>query len=141
MSKFEALIKNRKIVRENISREMVNKEIESASYDLEKAKESFERKDFKWTTIHSQASKQCMIDYRKYDFDNVKYEKVNLPNNVTEFCLALIKNYGLSFGEIDMIYTKKGEYVFLEINPNGQWLWLEIKSGYNLTKDVAENLL
>ena len=40
-----------------------------------------------------------------------------------------------------MIYSNKNEYVFLEINPNGQWLWLEEESGYNLTKDVAENLL
>jgi hypothetical protein len=53
----------------------------------------------------------------------------------------IIKHYGLSFGEIDFIRNKNGDYVFLEINPNGQWLWLELKSGYNLTKDVADNLL
>ena len=40
-----------------------------------------------------------------------------------------------------MIVTPDGKYVFLELNPNGQWLWLQLKSGYNLTKDVAENLL
>ena len=40
-----------------------------------------------------------------------------------------------------MIYTREGKYVFLEVNPNGQWLWLELKSGCNLTKEVAENLL
>ena len=33
------------------------------------------------------------------------------------------------------------DYVFLEINPNGQWLWLELKSGYPLSRDVARNLL
>jgi len=39
------------------------------------------------------------------------------------------------------IRTPQGEYVFLELNPNGQWLWLELKSGYHLTEDVTENLL
>jgi D-alanine-D-alanine ligase-like ATP-grasp enzyme len=48
---------------------------------------------------------------------------------------------GMLFGALDFIYSKEGEYVFLELNPNGQWLWLEHESGYNLTKKVAENLL
>lgn len=91
--------------------------------------------------IHSQDSDLSKLDYRRYDFENVKYEKIDLPKNVNKFCLDLIKNYGLSFGEIDMIFTKDNRYVFLELNPNGQWLWLELKSGYNLSKDVAENLL
>lgn len=91
--------------------------------------------------IHSQNSEKSKIDFRKYDFEKVKYEKVDLPNNVTSFCLELLKHYNLSFGEIDMIYTKEGEYYFLELNPNGQWLWLELLSRYNLTKDVAENLI
>ena len=91
--------------------------------------------------IHSQDSELSKIDFRKYDFENVRYEKVDLPDHVGKFCSDLIKHYGLSFGEIDMIYTPSGEYVFLELNPNGQWLWLELKSGYPLTKDVAENLL
>ncbi len=91
--------------------------------------------------IHSQLSQLSKIDFRRYDFDNVLYEKVDLPEHVTQFCSDLLQHYGLHFGEIDMIYTKDGKYVFLEINPNGQWLWLQLKSGYNLTKDVAENIL
>ncbi|MBU2496744.1 MAG: hypothetical protein KJ767_01650 [Nanoarchaeota archaeon] len=91
--------------------------------------------------IYSQNSERSRIDFRKYDFDNVKYEKVELPKKVEDFCSNLIKHYGLSFGQIDMIVTPKEDYVFLEINPNGQWLWLEEQSKYNLTKDVAENLI
>jgi len=91
--------------------------------------------------IHSQDSERSKIDFRRYDFENVKYEQVELPRNVEDFCMDLIKHYGLSFGQVDMIITPKEEYVFLEINPNGQWLWLEEQSKYNLTKDVAENLI
>lgn len=91
--------------------------------------------------IHSQDSEISKIDFRRYDFENVKYEVVDLPKNITKFCKDILTHYSLSFGEIDMIYTKNKEYVFLEINPNGQWLWLELKTSYNLTKDIAENLI
>ncbi len=91
--------------------------------------------------IDSQNSDLSIVDFRRYDFDNVSYEKIDLPKNVENFCLDMLKHYDLSFGEFDFIKNKKDEYVFLEINPNGQWLWLELQSGYNLTKDVAENLL
>jgi len=91
--------------------------------------------------IYSQNSETSKIDWRKYDFDNVIYEKVELPKKVDDFCKNLIKHYGLHFGQIDMIVTPQDDYFFLELNPNGQWLWLEKQSGYNLTKDIAENLV
>lgn len=91
--------------------------------------------------IHSQDSKISQVDYRRYDFENVKYEKINLPKRIRAFSLDILKKYGLSFGALDFIVDKKEEYCFLELNPNGQWLWLEKMSGFNLTKHVAENLL
>ena len=91
--------------------------------------------------IDSQNSDLSIMDFRRYDFDNVSYKRVDLPKNVENFCSDMLKHYNLSFGELDFIKNKNDEYVFLEINPNGQWLWLELQSGYNLTKNVAENLL
>ena len=91
--------------------------------------------------IYSQKSETSKIDFRRYDFENVPYKHIKLPDNVKKFCSAILQNYGLHFGVLDFICSKKGDYVFLELNPNGQWLWLEHKSGYNLTKEVAENLL
>ena len=91
--------------------------------------------------IDSQSSDLSLVDFRRYDFEKVSYEHVAVPKNVEDFCLDMLRHYGLFFVEFDFIRTKKGDYVFLEINPNGQWLWLELKSGYDLTKDVAENLL
>jgi len=91
--------------------------------------------------IDSQKSEISKIDFRRYDFDNVKYKHINLPDDVKEFCSSLLTNYGLHFGVLDFIYSKKHQYTFLELNPNGQWLWLEEESGYDLTKEVAENLI
>ena len=91
--------------------------------------------------IYSQQSELSKIDSRKYDFKNVPHRKIELPNNVKNFCNIILTNYGLHFGVLDFVYSKDRKYVFLELNPNGQWLWLEHESGYNLTKEVAENLL
>lgn len=91
--------------------------------------------------IYSQDSKISKVDYRRYDFENVKYEKIEIPEKVSLFCSKILTHYGLHFGAFDFIKSKNGEYVFLELNPNGQWLWLEEQSGYNLTKEVADNLI
>ena len=44
----------------------------------------------------------------------------------------------LTFGAIDLIETPKGEYVFLEINPNGQWLWLDDMLDLGISAAVAD---
>lgn len=90
--------------------------------------------------IFSQNSEKSKIDFRRYDFQNVAYERVDLPESMTTFCKNMLEHYGLFFGEFDFILTPAREYVFLELNPNGQWLWLQLQSGYNLTKDIALEL-
>ncbi len=91
--------------------------------------------------IDSQNSETSKVDFRRYDFKNVSYKFIELPNNVKQFCSSMLKHYKLHFGEFDFINSKKNNYVFLELNPNGQWLWLEKESGYNLTKNIGDNLL
>ncbi|MEK7087194.1 MAG: MvdC/MvdD family ATP grasp protein [Patescibacteria group bacterium] len=91
--------------------------------------------------IHSQDSEISKVDYRRYDLENVRYNHIELPENVRSFCFGMLAHYKLHFGAFDFIYSKDKKYFFLELNPNGQWLWLEEQSGYNLTKEVAENLM
>lgn len=74
--------------------------------------------------IHSQAHENTRVDWRHYDVE-IPYCKATLPVDVAERCLTLVKSYGLNFSAIDLILTPDGRYVFLENNPNGQFLWLE----------------
>ena len=39
---------------------------------------------------------------------------------------------------LDFIRTPHGAYVFLEVNPNGQWLWLEDRLGFPISQRVAD---
>lgn len=51
--KFKRCVEKGRLARIPISMDMVNKEMDSAKYDLEKSKDSFSRKDFKWTTVQA----------------------------------------------------------------------------------------
>ena len=42
---------------------------------------------------------------------------------------------------VDMIVTPLGEHVFLELNPNGQWLWMELITGAPMAEAMAGLLL
>lgn len=80
------------------------------------------------------------IDWRQgYDY-NLKHEIVELPENIRQFCLAFLQRMKLNFGCFDFIVTPEGEYVFLECNPNGQWLWIEMETGYDISQIMAKNL-
>jgi hypothetical protein len=46
-------------------------------------------------------------------------------------------SFGINFASMDMILTPEGEFVFLEVNPNGQWLWIEEELGLPLVASMA----
>jgi glutathione synthase/RimK-type ligase-like ATP-grasp enzyme len=75
--------------------------------------------------IYSSNEKET-VDF-KYDLDRANFplSGIDLPPEVTKKCLLLCRKLGLAFGCIDLIYSKTGEYIFLEINEAGQFLWKE----------------
>lgn len=87
--------------------------------------------------INSQDSEISHVDWRRYDFDHVRHEPVDLPREVEQKCLALLRRFNLHYGAIDMIVTPNNEYVFLEINANGQWAWIEMLTGLPISKEIA----
>lgn len=68
------------------------------------------------------------------------YEAWELPLGVERLLLAFMKELGLVFGCIDMRVTHDNEYVFFEINPQGQFLYIEIWTGLPISKTLAELL-
>jgi hypothetical protein len=44
------------------------------------------------------------------------------------------------YGAFDFIVTPKGHYVFLEVNPAGQYMWVEAKTRLPITLALAEVL-
>ena len=90
--------------------------------------------------IDSQGSPISALDWRRYDVERTPYSPYRLPAEVGDRCLELTRRLGLEFGAIDLIRTPDGEYVFLEINGNGQFHWAEELSGVQVGAVVADLL-
>lgn len=91
--------------------------------------------------INSQSQKESSIDWRKGDTLSLAYEQCTLPNKLHQQCLELVKTLGLQFGAIDFALDSTKNFVFLEINPNGQWAWIENRVGYNISGELINLLL
>jgi hypothetical protein len=69
-----------------------------------------------------------------------KLVKHQLPDAVSEKILEIIRALGLRFGAVDLALTDTSEYCFFEVNPSGQWLFMEIQLGYPLSEILARRL-
>lgn len=66
------------------------------------------------------------LDWRVLFSNNeLKLSSLRLPIDVEKKCLALMEKLEIVFGCFDFIVTPEGEYVFLEVNEMGQFLWVE----------------
>jgi glutathione synthase/RimK-type ligase-like ATP-grasp enzyme len=89
--------------------------------------------------IHSQET-EYPVDFRM-DIANARIEPVSLPEQVEGLLRDLMLRLGLQYGAIDMRRTPDDRYVFLEINPAGQWLFVEQASGQPIANALARLLL
>lgn len=88
--------------------------------------------------IHSQAL-PYPLDFRLFlDVGRgVSMQPTVLPDDVIEALHRLLKAAGLRYGAIDMRRTPDGRHVFLEVNPAGQWRFVEEVTGQPITAAVA----
>ena len=89
--------------------------------------------------IHSQAEAASAIDWRRRPFDMDK-EPYDLPDDVAAKLKAFMRAFGLVYGAFDLIVTPEGRYVFLEINPAGQYMWVETTTHMPITAALADAL-
>lgn len=91
--------------------------------------------------IHSQQNPRTSLDWRRYDDRATRYEQVDLPADLADRCGAWCRAEGLRYSAFDFVLTPDGRYVFLEVNPNGQYLWLEDLTGAPISAAIADELL
>lgn len=89
--------------------------------------------------IHSQDT-SYPVDFRM-DMAQARVEAVQLPREVEEQLQAFMTHLGLVYGAIDMRRTPEGRYVFLEVNPAGQWLFIEQRTGQPIAATLASLLV
>lgn len=80
------------------------------------------------------------VDWRA-DYQNHRYSLISCPKFVVEKCYKMMEDFKLKFGAFDFIVTPENKWVFLEINPNGQWLWLEKKLKLDISEKIIDYLI
>ena len=54
----------------------------------------------------------------------LEFSACRLPEKIEFLCKKIVIDNGLVFGAIDLV-EHNGNFYFLEINPNGEWGWLQ----------------
>jgi glutathione synthase/RimK-type ligase-like ATP-grasp enzyme len=90
--------------------------------------------------IDSQSDPDSLVDWR-HGGTALDHEVHQLPDGIARLCLELCSDYGLRFGAIDLALRPDGGYTFFEVNPNGQWAWIEQITGLPLSSALADLLL
>lgn len=80
--------------------------------------------------IDSQSKGYTKIDWRKSAMvEPLATAAPEVPEDLKDQILNLMSRMRLVFGCLDFIKTPLGDWVFLEINPNGEWLWVADATG------------
>jgi len=82
------------------------------------------------------------IDWRGMQKDAV-YREHQLPPEIVSKSIELLRRLGLVMGCFDFIIDGEGNYYFLEVNPQGQFLWSDQAKGtdFNQLEAMAEFLV
>ncbi|MEK7609746.1 MAG: MvdC/MvdD family ATP grasp protein [Patescibacteria group bacterium] len=91
--------------------------------------------------IDSQVHPDTSVDWRNPKFiDSLNYSLVKLPDNIETMCHVMMQKLDLKFGAFDLAVNRQGKYMFFEVNPNGQWYWIERNTGACISDAIADIL-
>lgn len=92
-------------------------------------------------TIDSQVEPETTVDWRRGCRPDLSHSPHELPNEIVQKCLSTVQRLGLRFAAIDLVLDQTGNYWFLEANPNGQWAWIENRTGLQISSAIANELI
>jgi glutathione synthase/RimK-type ligase-like ATP-grasp enzyme len=82
-----------------------------------------------------------VVDWRTVEPCFVRYEVARLSPGLAEKCLDCVRRHSLVYAALDFIVTPDGDPVFLELNPSGQWGWLEEATDAPITDTIVDCLV
>lgn len=84
-------------------------------------------------------SEPAYVDWRA-DYNALSYEAIPLPIDVEQGIRAVMRELSLVYGAFDFVITPDSEWIFLEVNPGGQFGFVEDHTGAPLTATLADLL-
>jgi len=92
--------------------------------------------------VDSQVSQRAVHDWRRDGVNMLQdWRPYQLPIEIEEKILRLMDYFSLNYGAIDIILTPDNRHVFLELNPSGEFFWLERSPGLPISDAIADVLL
>lgn len=91
--------------------------------------------------IFSQDDEISRSDWRRARTSNLRMEPHILPAKVLDRCLDFMSILGIVCGSFDFAVTPSGEYIFFEVNEQGQFLWMEERLPELRTLDMFSEFL
>lgn len=89
------------------------------------------------SSVYSQSNEKTKMDWRK---ENLEFNPIDLPKDIENKCIKLLNALNLKFGAIDLIKTPDDKFIFLEINPKGQWAWIEMQTDQQISDEIIKFL-
>lgn len=86
--------------------------------------------------IERESGLDVPVDWRTGK-DDLLFIPTDLPNEITAMCRSYVKSAGLIFGAIDLVLSN-GKFYFLEINPSGEWGWLQKPVGLPIAEALCD---
>lgn len=80
------------------------------------------------------------LDIRRDNMRDVRYAPLSVPSCVALGVRELMQGYGLRFAAIDFAIDSDGRWAFFEVNPNGQWAWLDLAGGSDVGASFVDAL-
>jgi glutathione synthase/RimK-type ligase-like ATP-grasp enzyme len=102
--------------------------------------------DIRATVVGSEIF-SAKIDYKKgrhpvdSRIDQVPLDSFVLPSELARRLIELVSDLGLIYSAIDLRYSNDDGYTFFELNPEGQFLYIEIETGLPISRAIAVALL
>ena len=93
-------------------------------------------------SIDSSRFERSKTDWRREGLALIgDWKPCDLPADVEKGLLALMDEFGLNYGAIDLVVTPEGRHVFLEVNPAGEFFWLDRAGGLPISEAIADVVL
>ncbi|MGH3913152.1 MAG: ATP-grasp ribosomal peptide maturase [Pseudonocardiaceae bacterium] len=86
------------------------------------------------------SSERGHVDWRS-DYGSLTYRRIDPPGEVVTAAARFLRSFGLAFGAFDFVITPDDEWIMLECNPAGQWLWLQDEVGVEIAAAIADLLV
>ncbi|MGA2269953.1 MAG: RimK-like protein [Bryobacteraceae bacterium] len=94
--------------------------------------------DVTWCASVTVHGEPIVGDWRLAKAD-AEFARTDLPTTIAARCVSLVRRLGLQFGAIDLALSQ-GRYYFLEVNPTGEWAWLQAALNLPIGERLAKVL-